>query len=116
MNPTRDKFIVEKFGECWHEAKIKGELQSFACTCGFRHCDKKNINLSTSDGFFWLWGKMREDESVWYKFWLRMSDSVMDEAIYKLIDNPSRFADAISKFLPTIGKSYEEFLKGKEKG
>jgi hypothetical protein len=54
MNPTRDKFIVEWFGECWHEYLLGG-LTNACGKCGQKYY--KNRDFSTWSDFGWLWGK-----------------------------------------------------------
>jgi hypothetical protein len=120
-NPMTDqdkhKFIVEKLGGCWHEIKyIRQSIGDvYTCSClsdqrDYRWLNKnsedkhKNLNLDTPDGFFWLWGKMREDENKWNRFcnWLyenRILNNLNLYSMYNLIDNPSRFIDVVGEFL-----------------
>lgn len=108
MNPTRDKFIVEWFGECWHDAEGYSVCDGWSCSkCGESHRGTiaKNLDLSTWQDFGWLWGKMRNYQDatdLWFKFmaWL----GVKGWTIIQLIDNPDHFADAVEKFLQSQGK------------
>ena len=110
MNPTRDKFIVEWFKECWHEEEFtfgkfdeSGNLYTWKC----KKCENRfniNRNLSTPDGFFWLWGKMskRKDFPEFIEWCLKKcnptSFTPQSEFLFWLI-NPDHFADAVYEFL-----------------
>jgi hypothetical protein len=99
MNQERDKLIVEYFGECWHE------LENFRCNkCNAKvyQLNEGHRDLSTWEGFGWLWGKMRKDEKLWERFllWLIKDDRLCTYiALCVLIDDPDRLADAVYEFL-----------------
>ena len=116
MNPSRDKFIVEWFGGCWHEWKrTKGHMSgnyaynadkddTFICV----HCkqDKDCVfndpDFDTYEGFGLVWGWMRKDKLAWRKFLVYLDNrSNMDAPfqVINLIDTPSKFADAVHDFL-----------------
>ena len=117
---TRDEFLVEKFGECWHEADPY--KLGCKCKCGknlardenrmlndvptISHLLTANLDLNTDSGFRWLWGKMREDYnttgSLWDKF--EYYCSIRYSSMFKLIDNPSAFADKCAEFFGWKGE------------
>jgi len=122
MNDRKElhKFIVEKFGGCWHETigLSHGWCDpSYAYTCikcGLNTYDKtlkKNLDLDTPNGFMWVWGKMREDDNRWFHFIVFVAhksphyeEGISDyynglADLVDLIDTPSRFIDAAEEFL-----------------
>jgi hypothetical protein len=114
-NPERDKFLVERFGGCWHEGNR--DHWGFKCDeCGLtlHSPDDENPDFSTWQDFGWLWRKMREDEKVWHRFANYMMSCRYGDAddfehacyflndeyvLATLIDSPSSFADACEGFL-----------------
>lgn len=133
----RDRCIFEWFGEdaiSHYECPKCGDWTvsepTYPMVCSCKFPPKKwdmviKPDLSTPEGFFWLWPKMREDEKLWHRFILfviRDSRGVIDygdlfynfNLVFQLIDNPSNFADAVEKFLKSLeAKSFSEW---KEKG
>jgi hypothetical protein len=58
---TRDQFLTEMMGECWHEWGCSLKLESVACIkCGESFFD--NTDFSTPEGFFRLWNYCKEQE------------------------------------------------------
>jgi hypothetical protein len=110
----KDRYIVEWFGECWHEMFHYCNPKT-----GMVHCKKcykemfiqfffnPNLDLTTWEGFGWLWGKMRtwDERRLWDNFiswWnedTRPPDSYVHVALLKLIDHPEKFRDAVYEFL-----------------
>ena len=111
MNQERDKFIVEWFGECWHNWEIDfGKVECSKCH-EMKHIsnamrETQNRNLSTWEGFGWLWLKMRTTLSaasiLWREFLIYLDEQEemsVEFQVINLIDNPTTFADAVYKFL-----------------
>jgi len=112
MNEKRDKLIVETLGGCWHEC---GKPPYCACPkCGETNTDLQgyyidpaslNIDLSTPNGFFWVWNRAKQKE-WWGEFvikWMGTNICICGEDYHLFIDelfiNPDRFADALAEFL-----------------
>lgn len=76
QNQARDKFIKTYFKE------------------------DNGIDLSTSEGFFWLWRRIRK-VNVWDRFikFLHMDKLCAYISLCVLIDYPNMFADAVWEFL-----------------
>jgi len=126
MNQERDKFIFDWFGECPHQEWDDGldidghDVEPFCKQCGYKDIPYYTINLSTWDGFGWLWGMMVE-----HKKWEDFCTMQLNEGEYfsgyrlpvvlKRLINRDRFADAVREFLQTLGKSYSEFLRKENK-
>lgn len=96
----KDRYIVEWFGECWHEAQPSGR-----CACKKCGCDPINPYLTSETGFFKLWGWMRKNEKLWVQFlnWLydKRQYEEDDIGLYYLIDNRIKFRDTVFEFLQT---------------
>lgn len=110
----KDKFIVEWFGECWHEGAYK--CRKCGWDNGFESVMRYNHNLTTPEGFFWLWGKMRR-HPIWSEFAYRIAVKMgyaeswdIHRDIYfgwipsELIDNRTAFRDTVCEFLKQEGR------------
>ncbi len=115
------KFIVEYFGGCWHGQHVSELIchgNHWTCACGVEiytqaeFMDHKkqnpNPNLDTPDGAHKVWLKMREDKKRWEKFieymyadkiHVRSYAPYFMQTLCYLIDQPSRFIDAVGIFL-----------------
>ncbi len=84
IKEERDRVIVEELGGCWHEC---GETPNMACPkCGETSINfggwyinpvSLNIDLSTPNGFFWVWDKAK-DREWWPDFWNWVFDKECD--------------------------------------
>jgi hypothetical protein len=93
MNTDRDKFLTEAFGECWHEVN----RASVCNKCGkeeFWRTDRTNHDLSTWEGFGWLWEHCTTSYNPWWDDFAEDWDEVP-----MILIHPDRFADAVFKFL-----------------
>jgi len=117
---TRDQFLTEMMGECWHETywcaenydsyKIPVENRNLSCKkCDVKVCD--HPNFSTTEGFFKLWNFCKEQE-----WWEEFVDNyvIIEDSMEKIpegykgtewwhrmlnwIINPDTFANAIACF------------------
>lgn len=108
------RYLVEYFGECWHE--WSGSPAFVQCNkCKMSSINPMfNLDLSTPDGFFWLWNKFKENK-LWEEFWIDTLDNRAEDdpgatfiddfirLIAKEID-PETFARAVYEFLTTKGE------------
>ena len=100
MNPSRDKFIVEElFKECWHSDWNDTLIQCPECHEYMSYPHRREFD--TYEGFGKLWRLMRKDEKLWDRFyeWYQGGAFESHVNIFKLIDSPSKFADAVGEFL-----------------
>jgi hypothetical protein len=128
----RDKFIIEWFGECWHEPSIYAltvptiptQLTLTCSKCGYKkHCISPDSvwhrNLSTPEGFFWLWDKVVKDlklldyftDWIYEKAYKEYNGRTMPSSYFwcsyifplyggdKSIIAPEKFANSIYEFL-----------------
>jgi hypothetical protein len=89
MNETRDRFLIEYFGGCWHDISFKTGI----CT----KCHKSDLvikNLSSWQGFGWLWEHCTTSYNPWWDDFAEDWDEVP-----MILIHPDRFADAVFKFL-----------------
>ena len=111
------KLIVERFGGCWHEPDIsvwdeeEQKFQTLHWRCG--RCKKEfysNPDLDTYEGFGLVWGWMRRDKKRWERFCIWLYDNrklhglIEGDGLFSLIDNPSKFIDAVGEFLKQEGE------------
>lgn len=117
ISQEKDKFIVEWFGECWHESAMDGGCNlEWQNTTYYTHCEKcgctreyrPHPDFTTPEGFFWLWKGMRTTlpaaSTLWRDFliWLDERDSMpADFQVINLIDNRTKFRDTVYEFLQT---------------
>ena len=99
---TRDQFLTEMMGECWHEPvwnadnywsyTIPLSERNLSCKkCFANSCE--HPDYSTPYGFFRLWNWCKEQE-WWVDFWY---STVIPDDFLKLI-NPEVFANAIARY------------------
>lgn len=131
----KDKFIVEWFGECWHELetlyygahgtkrtetwwksfhiedaeKYTWYKTKLACVkCGKE--EVTNPDLTTYSGFGWLWGKMRTTlpaaSVLWRDFLIFLDDRDSMPAEFQVIN----LIDSPERFRYAV----YEFLKGEK--
>jgi len=107
---------LKRDGECWHRRSGNYAFGAIQCTCGFEfpyeapfllHCEKKNPDFSTPDGFFWLW------ERVWERHMFKaflgeceiseldphMSVETAVPVLFKHIVNPTHFTESLKEYL-----------------
>jgi hypothetical protein len=108
---TRDQFLTEMMGECWHIPELYKQESGFF---GFK-CDKckeklrpyPNTDFSTPEGFFKLWNYCKDQE--WWslfikKFVLNYVDYdlpkiiIVEVVINTLINDKGTFANAVALF------------------
>jgi hypothetical protein len=101
---TRDQFLTEWMGECWHEYvsynwrdSAKGKVNhTFACNkCGHQDIERKNNNFSTWPGFGKLWEAAWEDKD--FDKFLDWYENELGKLGWLLV-NPNTFADSWAKF------------------
>jgi len=117
-----DQELFEKLkreGECWHELDqhVCEEWQIPMCTkCGQDigldnwHWEyppdtievriPNRLDLTTPDGFFWLWERAQEKEWWGEFYWtvLHCFDSEYIQRLDSTLINPPRFRDALKEF------------------
>lgn len=91
---TKDQFIVEALGECWHEAGVTwNPNQAYICL----KCmvwTKGNPEFSTWSGFGWLWERFQKHER-WEEF---LKSLVLKIYRWQELINPLFFRDAVAEF------------------
>jgi hypothetical protein len=85
---TRDEFLTEKMGECWHKYR-EGSCMKCHATDGIFH--NQQNNFSTWEGFGKLWAWARGQD--WWED-MQLGGYIEDKLIH-----PNRFANAIANYL-----------------
>jgi|WetSurMetagenome_2_1015567.scaffolds.fasta_scaffold328582_3 hypothetical protein len=85
---TRDEFLTEKMGECWHKYR-EGSCMKCHATDGIFHNQQNNFSTWEGFGKLWTWAQI---QGHWFDGFIPKHTDT------KLVD-PDRFANAIAAYL-----------------
>ncbi len=112
---TRDKFLTEAMGECWHEVEVRVGLKNklMCYKCGEHYAVTKeafgNPDFSTWTGFGKLWEWFHQQPKSFKYLFILTFDTDIGTSVGKIFlsghyfqsdfINPDNFANALYQFL-----------------